>query len=182
MLVPNVLDTSNYPTSLSLSSKAGYHLYTQVFFTQDQSAVNFVNEMVDGAQVTWAWAALYLAANPGSMVPGALPGFTILSATHTADTNQDSRLGLSELLRVIELYNCRNGSVRTGAYAVAPTNTEDSFKTDTARLSGAGVSLIKYHSADSNHDGNLSLSELLRVIELYNYRSGTVRTGPRVSD
>jgi len=34
-----------------------------------------------------------------------------------------------------------------------------------------------YHSADTNHDGKLSLLELTRVIELYNYRVGTSRTG-----
>ena len=33
------------------------------------------------------------------------------------------------------------------------------------------------HSADSNRDGKISLIELTRVIELYNYRSGTSRTG-----
>ena len=33
------------------------------------------------------------------------------------------------------------------------------------------------HSADSNRDGKISLTELTRVIELYNYRSGTTRTG-----
>ena len=33
------------------------------------------------------------------------------------------------------------------------------------------------HSADSNRDGRISLTELTRVIELYNYRSGTTRTG-----
>ncbi len=34
-----------------------------------------------------------------------------------------------------------------------------------------------YHSADSNRDGTLNLFELTRVIELYNYRIGTTRTG-----
>ena len=33
------------------------------------------------------------------------------------------------------------------------------------------------HTADSNRDGKISLTELTRVIELYNYRSGTTRTG-----
>lgn len=98
-------------------------------------------------------------------------------AFHSADTNKDGFIALTELLRVIELYNTRNGTVRTGAYAVDPTNTEDGFATDTARSSTAVVTLSKYHSADTNHDGSLSLTELLRVIELYNYRSGTVRTG-----
>jgi hypothetical protein len=39
------------------------------------------------------------------------------------------------------------------------------------------VTLTKYHSADSNQDGQLTLTELTRVIELYNSRRGTRRTG-----
>jgi len=96
---------------------------------------------------------------------------------HGADTNQDSRIGLTELLRVIELYNTRNGTVRTGAYSVDPTNMEDGFTTDSSRVGPAIVTLTKYHAADSDHDGKLTLTELLRVIELYNFRSGSVRTG-----
>ena len=34
-----------------------------------------------------------------------------------------------------------------------------------------------YHSADTDHNGKLSLLELTRVIELYNTRVGTSRTG-----
>jgi hypothetical protein len=96
---------------------------------------------------------------------------------HSADTNHDFRLSLTELLRVIELYNTRNGTVRTGAYSVDQNNLEDGFSADPARATTDVVTLTRYHSADENHDGKLSLTELLRVIELYNYRSGTVRTG-----
>jgi len=39
------------------------------------------------------------------------------------------------------------------------------------------VTLASWHSADSNRDGKIGLLELTRVIELYNYRSGTIRTG-----
>jgi hypothetical protein len=45
------------------------------------------------------------------------------------------------------------------------------------RASSADVTLAVYHSADSDRNGRLSLSELTRVIELYNYRVGTIRTG-----
>jgi M6 family metalloprotease-like protein len=99
------------------------------------------------------------------------------AAYHSADTNRDMKFSLTELLRVIELYNTRNGTVRTGAYAVDASNMEDGFATEPARANSAVVTLAKYHSADSDHDGKLSLTELLRVIELYNFRSGTVRTG-----
>jgi hypothetical protein len=34
-----------------------------------------------------------------------------------------------------------------------------------------------YHAADTDHNWRLSLLELTRVIELYNYRVGTSRTG-----
>jgi hypothetical protein len=53
--------------------------------------------------------------------------------------------------------------------------TEDGFAQDAAAT--ANQTLTHYHSADSNRDGQISLGELTRVIELYNTRSGTVRTG-----
>jgi hypothetical protein len=97
--------------------------------------------------------------------------------THSADTNSDFKLSLFELTRVIELYNTRNGSSRTGCYAVATTATEDGFVPDAARLATATVTLARYHAGDSNRDGKLSLFELTRVIELYNVRAGATRTG-----
>jgi hypothetical protein len=77
---------------------------------------------------------------------------------------------------VIELYNTRNGTVRTGCYDVQ-AGTEDGFASVPTRAGGTVATLASYHSADSNRDGALSLFELTRVIELYNTRSGTTRTG-----
>lgn len=37
--------------------------------------------------------------------------------------------------------------------------------------------LTNYHSADTSRDGRLSLLELTRVIELFDMRVGTARTG-----
>lgn len=96
---------------------------------------------------------------------------------HSADISRDFRISLLELTRVIELYNTRNGTTRTGAYVVASATTEDGFASDSARPSSSTVLLTRYHAADSNRDGKVSLVELTRVIELYNYRSGTTRTG-----
>jgi len=100
-------------------------------------------------------------------------------STHSADTDRNFRISLLELTRVIELYNTRNGTVRTGRYSVATTATEDGFAPVTA--SGATVTLTRYHSADTARtaarDGKIDLIELTRVIELYNTRIGTVRTG-----
>lgn len=95
--------------------------------------------------------------------------------SHTADLNADNRLDLAELLRVIQLYNARAGGVRTGAYAVATTTSEDGFAPDLVRT--GATTLTRYHSADTTRDGRLNLVELTRVIELYNVRAGTVRTG-----
>ena len=96
--------------------------------------------------------------------------------THSADTDRNFRVSLFELTRVIELYNTRNGTSRTGCYAVQ-AGTEDGFAPDAARLSTATVTLASYHAADSDHNGKVSLFELTRVIELYNTRAGTSRTG-----
>lgn len=99
------------------------------------------------------------------------------AALHCADTNQDLRLSLTELTRVIELYNTRNGTARTGAYAVATATTEDGFVADPARASGIIAPLTLFHSADTNRDGAIGVFELTRVIELYNVRNGSTRTG-----
>jgi hypothetical protein len=96
---------------------------------------------------------------------------------HAADTDHNSRLSLFELTRVIELYNVRNGTTRTGCYAAAVAASEDGFVAEPTRAGGAVVTLTNYHSADSNRDGRLRLVELTRVIELFNTRFGTTRTG-----
>lgn len=93
---------------------------------------------------------------------------------HSADTNGDFLLSLSELLRVIELYNTRFGTARTGRYRLHASSA-DGFEPD-ATANGPAT-LTRYHTADTDRDGQLSLSELLRVIEIYNTRSGTTRTG-----
>ncbi|MBI5772005.1 MAG: immunoglobulin domain-containing protein [Verrucomicrobia bacterium] len=104
---------------------------------------------------------------------------------HSADTMgatsgsaPDNKISLAELLRVIELYNYRAGTVRTGQYTMQ-AGTEDGYAPGPA-----GAAITVYHSADTMgatpgtaRDGKINLAELLRVIELYNYRSGTVRTG-----
>ena len=117
-----------------------------------------------------AVSGLVLAKSDPLIVPAArLP--------HSADTNRDFRMSIDELSRLIQLYTTRKDTIRTGAYAVATTVTEDGFTQDLVRASGVGVTLARYHSSDTNYDGTISLLELTRGIELYNYRVGTERTG-----
>ncbi len=98
-----------------------------------------------------------------------LTGVQVKAGFHSADTDRNWRLSLLELTRVIELYNTRDGTVRTGGYH-SQSDTEDGFAPGTGAITS-------HHSADTNQDGKLSLLELTRVIELYNTRDGTVRTG-----
>jgi len=65
---------------------------------------------------------------------------------HGADTDQNLSINLLELTRVIELYNTRNGTTRTGAYKIDAAG-EDGFNPEPSRLGGAVVTLAKYHSA-----------------------------------
>ncbi len=95
---------------------------------------------------------------------------------HSADANGDFRVSLLELTRVIELFNTRNNSVRSGAYRVDAAG-EDGFAPETARTAGVTAVLARYHAADSNRDGSIGLFELTRMIQLYNVRNGSVRTG-----
>lgn len=98
----------------------------------------------------------------------------VTRGNHDADSNRDFRISLSELLRVIEHYNTRFGTSRTGRYRLQD-GTEDGFSPD-ASADGPAV-LVRYHSADTDRNGQISLSELLRVIEIYNTRRGSSRTG-----
>jgi hypothetical protein len=104
---------------------------------------------------------------------------TVLPAApshHSADSSpMDGSINLVELTRVLELYNTRNGTLRTGRYVVA-TGTADGFSADSTAAGGAAV-LSRYHTADTNRDGRLGLIEITRVIELFNTRNGATRTG-----
>jgi hypothetical protein len=119
--------------------------------------------------------AVRFSSRQGTSAPSLLVNYTP-PPFHTADTDRDNRLSLLELTRVIELYNTRNGTVRTGCYKVQ-AGTEDNFAPEPTRADTATVTLAAYHAADANRDGKLTLLELVRVIELYNYRAGSTRTG-----
>jgi len=95
---------------------------------------------------------------------------------HSADVNRDFRVSLLELTRVIELYNTRYGGIRTGAYREEPAG-EDGYA-PAPELSLIGLPLpARFHAADVNRDARITLLELTRVIELFNFREAGVRTG-----
>ncbi len=127
-------------------------------------------ELAAWFNITVAGEALQDMVTPDPLLLSELP------TTHSADTDGDFAINLSELLRVIELYNTRIGTTRTGRYRPV-TGTEDGFGSDTDTAAGSPPDFTGFHSADSDRDAQIGLSELLRVIELYNTRSGTTRTG-----
>ena len=134
----------------------------------------------EGAKLLLARAADDVQAAAIGRQAGGRVGFFL----HTADTNQNSKIDVSELTRVIALYNTRfttvDGKVRTGSYKLQ-TATADGFATDTARDPATVVTLAAYHSADYNRNGKIDVADLTRVITLYNTRfttvDGKVRTG-----
>lgn len=95
---------------------------------------------------------------------------------HSADTDNDWKIGTAELLRVLDLYATRKDAARTGAYAVGEPSL-DGFAPDPLRPPEDNSPLSRHHSADSDRNGRLSLLELTRVIQLHNTRAGGVRTG-----
>ena len=78
--------------------------------------------------------------------------------THAADIDGDWHLSLSEVLRVVQLYNA--GGYETGA------DTEDGY------LPGSGKQAGVPHDADYTGDWNIDISELLRVVQLFNAPGG----------
>lgn len=129
-----------------------------------------------GAQAFVALAIARLGGKPYQLLAQPDPLQVTQLLHHAADTNRDFKISLLELTRIIELYNTRNGSTRTGRYR-GQTGTEDNFAPDAETLAAATVTLSVYHSADTNRDGRFSLLELTRVIELYNTRLAGARTG-----
>ncbi|MFM1918531.1 MAG: hypothetical protein RLZZ303_165 [Candidatus Hydrogenedentota bacterium] len=87
---------------------------------------------------------------------------------HSADTNGDYALSLSELLRVVQLYNA-------GGYACAdnPGATEDGYLPQSI----PGPPECLPHALDANSDNQISLSELLRGIQLFSFAGYTYCEG-----
>ncbi|MCX8064482.1 MAG: PhoPQ-activated protein PqaA family protein [Candidatus Hydrogenedentes bacterium] len=77
---------------------------------------------------------------------------------HSADTNKDNQINLSELLRVIQFFNSY------GYYcADSPHFSEDGY------IPGIGTNhSCRHHASDTNKDWEISLSELLRLIQFFN--------------
>jgi hypothetical protein len=86
-----------------------------------------------------------------------------LPSHHSADTNFDSQISLSELLRAIQFFN-------VGRYSCDPPGamqpSEDGY------LPGAGDESCKRHDTDYlDPPWQISLSELLRLIQIFNARA-----------
>lgn len=82
-------------------------------------------------------------------------GGTAIESTHSADTNRNSRIELSELLRVVQFYNANGYRCDEG--------TEDGY------TPGAPEGSCNTHDADyAARDGVISLGELLRMTQLFN--------------
>lgn len=97
-------------------------------------------------------AALFLAACLPAWGAGDLPSH------HSADTNRDGAIGLSELLRVIQFFNS------DGYSCDAPT--EDGFRPGP----GDRASCARHDSDYQDPEWRISLSELLRLIQMFNAR------------
>ena len=99
-------------------------------------------------------------------------------AYHSADINRDRKFSLLELTRVIELYSTRYGTARSGSYSVQAAG-EDGFAPAPERPSSAQPTLTAWHAADTDRNGRINLTELTRVIELFNQRipATNIRTG-----
>ena len=92
-------------------------------------------------------------------------GEGVADAFHSADTGEDSDIDLSEVVRVIQLYNAAR-------FGCDPLNTEDGF------TPGGEVESCAPHDGDyAPVDFAFSLSELLRVIQFYSVGGYSVCDG-----
>lgn len=95
---------------------------------------------------------------------------------HSTDTDGDWRISVDELSQTIAIFNTTYGNVRTGAYKYVSFGLAGGFAGDPTVATGVPV-VGNIHSCDTNADGMIDLKELLQLIDLYNYRLGTDRTG-----
>lgn len=95
---------------------------------------------------------------------------------HSTDTDGDWRISTDELAQTIALFNTTYNNVRTGAYKYLSSGATGGFALDPSGAVGV-PDLAHIHSADINADGMIDLKEILQLIDLYNYRVGTERTG-----
>lgn len=97
----------------------------------------------------------------GKSIDGAI---TVFRRWHSADLSQDYAVSISELLRVIQIFNKQ-------AYH-CDASTEDGFGL------GPGPQNCAPHSSDFNPaDWKVNISELLRLIQLFNARSYQLAVG-----
>jgi len=129
-----------------------------------------------GSQTIVALVSLTLGGNPIETLAQPDPLMVPQLLYYSSDEGHTGEISLTDLTRAIELYNTHNGSTRTGAYTDQPTS-EDGFAPNPTQPVGQAATLSYYYTADENQSGVLSLSDLTRVIELYNYHNGSVRTG-----
>ncbi len=80
-----------------------------------------------------------------------------LSPYHSVDQDEDNRISVSELLRAIQFFN-------SGGYHCAD-GTEDGYAPGPGEQTGCAVYSCDYKSGA---DWEISLSELLRVVQFYN--------------
>jgi len=110
------------------------------------------------------WTDLGLDVGSDNICLGRPAAPATLSAYHSADADRDGVISFRDYERVLDLYNYRVGTVRTGEY-----------HTDALAYSGFAPgpgAITTYHSADTNQLGSISLLELTRVIELLNTSGG----------
>lgn len=130
--------------------------------------------MAQGPVDLAALVSLNLSTNPHSLM--AHPDPLYLVSHHSADMDGNQQISLAELLRVIELYNTRYGTARTGRYQTS-AQSGDGFAADAEMAADMPTRVRRFHSGDYDRNGRFSLAELLRVIEIYNTRTGTQRNG-----
>ncbi len=138
------------------------HVFLEDFASLDKDGNGLLDETeMEGADIpTWRTHLAAIDANGD----GALQVSELLAAggrglMHSADRNGDRRIGLSELLRIVQLYN-------SGGYRCAPNPgaSEDGYLPGAGGLSGCLPDAGDYNP----RNGLICLHELLRLVQFYN--------------
>jgi len=131
-----------------------------VLDTNDDGALSFdeADGVIGGANAQAIYDALDSTSDNALRVSELRSAVGAATSVHAADQSGDKLVSLSELLRVIQFFN-------SGGYscAASPGATEDGY------IAGSGAQGCLAHDSDyTPTDFNISLSELLRLIQFFN--------------
>ncbi len=125
---------------------------------------SFPRNLASGVRLPGVWFAVWVAV------------FCLVSSVTTQIVLPPEQTNFGYSYQLVTSPSALNATRRAGV-GLWPPPAQSMAALIAPAANSAAATLASYHSVDTNRDGRILLTELTRVIELSNTRTGTVRTG-----